>query len=50
MADIIPRKRSRIVTLSEHWNYAQTASANCKSYAKMTRFDLQKIWCMLEFT
>jgi len=27
MADITPRKRSRIDTLSEHWNYAQTATA-----------------------
>jgi len=35
MANITPRKRSRIDSLSEHWNYAQTAFANCKRYAKM---------------
>jgi len=35
MADITRRKRRRIVTLSELWNYAQTAIANCKRYAKM---------------
>ena len=28
MADITPRKRNRILTLSEHCNYTQTAIAN----------------------
>jgi len=42
MADITPRKRSRIIALSKHWNYTQTAIANCKKYAKKTRLDLQK--------
>jgi len=27
-ADIAPRKRNCIVTLSEHWDYSQTAIAN----------------------
>jgi len=38
MADITPRKRSRIITLSGK----QTAIANCKRYARKTRLDLQK--------
>jgi len=34
MAVITTRKRSRIVTLSENWNYTQTAIRNsCKRYA-----------------
>jgi len=28
MADITPRKQSRIVRLSEHWDCTQTAIAN----------------------
>jgi len=42
MADITARKRSRIVTLSEHWDYTQTAIANCTMYARKTRFDSKK--------
>ena len=41
-SDNTPRKRSFIVTLSEHWDYTQKAIANCKRYAKKTSFDLQK--------
>jgi len=40
-ADITYRKRSRIVTLPEHWSYTQTATANYKCYSKTTLFDLQ---------
>jgi len=35
------QKARRIVTLSELWDYSQTAFANCKKYAK-TSFDLHK--------
>jgi len=42
MADITPKKRIRFVTLSEHWEYTQTAIANCKKYARKTSFDLQQ--------
>jgi len=38
MADV-PRKRSRVATLSEHRLYP---NIHCKRYAKKTSFDLQK--------
>jgi len=43
MAEITTKKRSRIVTLSEHWNYTQTAiTNNFKRHSIKTSFDLQK--------
>jgi len=41
LASILPRKRSCIVTFSEHWNYFRKAIANRKRYTKKKSFGLQ---------
>jgi len=42
MADGAPRKRSRTVTLTQHWNYIRTAIENYENCARKTSLDLQK--------
>ena len=43
MGDIPPKKRSRIVTLTQHQDYIQTAIENCKNCAWKTSLDVQKV-------